>query len=80
MNIAIINLADGSCLNIYQDESPNQSKFGGPWGWPDQTVHVSIPDDLATSISLIPGAIPINLSAIKGQQDGDGNWSVVANS
>lgn len=44
--IAVVDRQTGQIQTLYQDEAPNQSKFGGPWGWPEHTVHLEIPSDI----------------------------------
>ena len=45
-HIAIIEKATSTIANVYEDAMPNQGKFGGPWGWPEVTIHVAIPEDM----------------------------------
>jgi uncharacterized protein YdeI (BOF family) len=45
-SIAIIDRQTGAIATFYEDEAPNQGKFGGPWGWPESTVHVEVPSDM----------------------------------
>jgi len=45
-SIAIIDRQTGVIATFYEDEAPNQGKFGGPWGWPDSTVHVEVPSNM----------------------------------
>lgn len=40
MKILIVNLEDRSIASRYEDDAPNQTKFGGPWGNPSQFVHL----------------------------------------
>ena len=44
--IAIINLQTHAIETYYDDEAPNQGKFGGPWGWATHTTHVAVPPEL----------------------------------
>ena len=48
--IAIITRADHTVATFYEDVEPNQAKFGGPWGWPDHTVHVEVPSSMDPSV------------------------------
>jgi|APGre2960657373_1045057.scaffolds.fasta_scaffold02002_2 hypothetical protein len=45
-SIAIIDRQMGVIASFYEDEAPNQGKFGGPWGWPDSTVHIEVPSGM----------------------------------
>ena len=44
--IAIIERGTWAIASTYEDEAPNQGKYGGPWGWPEVTLHVQIPDGM----------------------------------
>ena len=44
--IAIIERATHNIATFYEDEAPNQAKYGGPWGWPEVTVHVEVPEGM----------------------------------
>lgn len=43
MKIAIVDKQSLVMLTSYEDAAPNQAKYGGPWGDPNQTIHVTIP-------------------------------------
>lgn len=78
MKIAIINIEDGDCQATYSDDAPSQTRFGGPWGWPENTVHVQIPEELASELSDSSGNV--SPKSIRGEQDENSNWSIVENS
>jgi len=40
MKILIVNKSDRSIASRYEDAAPNQAKYGGPWGDPNQYVHL----------------------------------------
>lgn len=46
MKIVVLNKSDLSVATHYDADAPNQSMYGGPWGNPDQTVHVAIPAEI----------------------------------
>jgi hypothetical protein len=50
LKIAVIDFATGAIQHIYDAPEPKQSNFGGPWGWPDVTTHVAIPEGTDTEI------------------------------
>lgn len=50
LKIAVIDLATDTIQHIYDAPAPNQRQFGGPWGWPDATKHVALPDGADTEI------------------------------
>lgn len=57
MKVGIFSKADGSLASHYEGDAPNQANYGGPWGDPDQTVHLEIPgsmDARCVSATLIP--------------------------
>lgn len=43
MDIVIIDKETKTILSHYQDDAPNQAKFGGKWGRSEETVHVEVP-------------------------------------
>ena len=65
--IAIINRNTDAIETFYLDTAPNQSKFGGPWGWPSHTAHVAVPSHLhqdvvkAVRVSSLP---PVDASVV----------------
>jgi len=49
-SIAIIDRPTGLIATFYEDDAPNQGKFGGPWGSAMSTVHVEVPSDMDTDV------------------------------
>jgi hypothetical protein len=46
MKIVILNKSNLSVMTYYDAAAPAQSNYGGPWGDPEQTVHVAIPAEV----------------------------------
>lgn len=44
MKVVILKRSDLSLLSTYEDTAPNQAKYGGPWGDPQVTIHVAVPN------------------------------------
>lgn len=40
MKILIVKLSDRSIVSKYEDDAPNQAKYGGPWGDASQYIHL----------------------------------------
>jgi hypothetical protein len=52
MKIAIININTQKVELIYEDNAPNQAKFGGHWGRSEQSAHVEISEALIEDITV----------------------------
>ena len=69
MKVVILNKADLSVVSTYDADAPNQSKYGGPWGDPSQTIHVGIPEGVdarAAQFALEEdGSVGITEDAVK---------------
>lgn len=52
MKVAIVNKADGSIVSMYDGE-PNQGNYGGPWGRPEDTTHIQIPNGMIADASVL---------------------------
>lgn len=48
--IAIIDISSGTIETFYENDVPDQSQFGGPWGWSYMTIHVSVPINMDKDI------------------------------
>ena len=46
MKIAIVQLEDLVIASFYDSPVPNQSLYGGPWGWPTHTIHLAVPETM----------------------------------
>lgn len=46
MKILIINKESKQIESSYEESSPNQSKFGGPWGDSSQYAHIELPENV----------------------------------
>ena len=44
-DIVIIQKSNDAIVSSYQDSAPNQQAYGGPWGDPNKTAHVQVPND-----------------------------------
>lgn len=67
--ILIIDQA-GVIQSRYQDEAPAQHKYGGPWGDPNQTTHVELPEGIlpeAAEAIIVDGEIVIEENVAKKQ-------------
>lgn len=49
-NIAIIERDTHKIATFYEDDAPHQERYGGPWGRPETTAHVPVPDRMDTEI------------------------------
>lgn len=72
MKIAIVNKLTKKVETSYEDQAPNQGKYGGPWGNPEICEHVEIPQDLESedlkNLEAYTGEKQIG---IYSQQDGE---------
>jgi hypothetical protein len=80
-SIAIIDLATSQIQHFYDDEVPNQAKFGGPWGWSTHTLHMLLPDgiekDVAASIKQEDGTYIIQIDEEKQAAKVAGLWTAL---
>jgi len=75
LKIAVIDFATDAIQHIYDAPEPKQSNFGGPWGWPDVTTHVAMPEGTDTEI-VKPVRYEISQPAGEGGAQGYGyGWT-----
>ena len=79
--IAIITLQTSKIETLYEDEQPNQRKYGGPWGYPDHTVHVQVPEgmdkDIIKAVQTQEGTYEFVIDEEKRAAKVANQWSIV---
>ena len=43
---AIVNKTTNTVEQIYDAESINRARYGGPWSWPEMSEHIELPEEL----------------------------------
>ena len=79
--IAIINIQTSAIETFYEDEQPNQQKYGGPWGWDTHTVHIALPEGLHKNIVKVvrgeDGTFTFQIDEEKQNAEINQKWSYV---
>jgi len=79
--IAIINRSTLAIETTYEGTVSNQSAYGGPWGWPNATLHLSIPETLNKDLVRVTldemGSYVFEIDSEKEQVANAGKWDAL---